>query len=349
MRRSSADYDEPRRARGAGRVVGAVLSLVLIPLLIVAALLLPPVRLIDRIQQLGSTTIGASGGTLRDPDGTTIVFSPEYMFEPVQVSFDSIPRLDFEEGAAGNEWTAARNALAEAGLVAKSPLYEVTVAQGAVGQSILRIPVPNDSGTFETLDLYSWNGDRWEFVPSTVMISDETIEARIAGLPPANFIVMQTDAAPPRMDANIGEGEEAPANLALTTLAVGGYYLRGDGVLEVERASAPLGNYAVVPVLRNWRGMEAPRGDLLHNMLVQEGVMRNQLDAGRQSAGAEQLSGRDRGLPRTGCGSGGWAGVYPFHRTTGGPAARAGGEPLGGSARGGPAPGLFSGLEYAWI
>ena len=69
------------------------------------------------------------------------------------------------------------------------------------------------------------------------------------------------------------------ANAAITTLAVAGFYLRGDGALEVMRTNPPVGNYAVVPVLRNWRGMEPPRSDLLHNMLVEPGQLQNQLDA----------------------------------------------------------------------
>ena len=153
---------------------------------------------------------------------------------------------------------------------------------GRLEQSIVQIPIPNDSQPYETLELYSWDGDSWEFVPSAVLAVEDKIEARIGGPPPANFVVMQTGAPPARVGTNIGVGEQAPmslANAAITTLAVGGYYLRGDGALDVVRTNVPAGNYAIVPVLRNWQGGEAPRSDLLHNMLVQPGQMQNQLDA----------------------------------------------------------------------
>ena len=287
MGRSSFDYDDPRQSRSRGasglrRVVGAIISLVLIPALIIIALLLPPISLIERIQYLSFTTIDRSGGTLMDPDGTTIVFPPESVFESFRVSLDSIPRMEFLNGNAGQDWVTARDALSNIGLEARSPVYEVDVRGGRVGQSIVQIPIPNDSQPYETLELYSWDGDSWEFVPSSVLAMDDRIEARIDGAPPSNFVVMQTGAPPPRVGTNLGVGEQAPPNLAnaaITTLAVAGFYLRGDGALDVERLNSPVGNYAVVPVLRNWRGMEAPRSDLLHNMLVDPGQMQNQLDA----------------------------------------------------------------------
>ncbi len=263
------------------KIVGALLSLVL-PALIIIALLLPPISLIDRIQRLSYTTIDRNGGSLMDPDGTTIVFPPENVMESFQVNLVSIPRVEFLDGNAGQEWIAARDALAGAGLEAKSPIYEVAVRGGSADQSIVQIPIPNDSQPYETLELYSWDGDSWEFVPSSVLSMDDRIEARVAGWPPSNFAVMQTSAPPPRVETNIGVGEHVPATLAnagITSLAIAGFYLRGDGALEVERANPPVGNYAVVPVLRNWRGMEPPRSDLLHNMLVEQGQMQNQLDA----------------------------------------------------------------------
>ena len=287
MGRSSFDYDDPRQSRSRGaswlrRVGGAIISLVLIPALIIIALLLPPISLIERIQYLSFTTIDRSGGTLMDPDGTTIVFPPESVFESFRVSLDSIPRMEFLDGNAGQDWVTARDALSNIGLEARSPIYEVDVRGGRVGQSIVQIPIPNDSQPYETLELYSWDGDSWEFVPSSVLAMDDRIEARVEGAPPSNFVVMQTGAPPPRVGTNLGVGEQAPPNLAnaaITTLAVAGFYLRGDGALDVERLNSPVGNYAVVPVLRNWRGMEAPRSDLLHNMLVDPGQMQNQLDA----------------------------------------------------------------------
>ena len=287
MGRSSFDYDEPRQPRprpasGMRRIATAIVSLVVIPALIIVALLLPPISLIDRIQFLSFTTIDRNGGSLMDPDGTTIVFPPESVFEAFRISLDSIPRAEFLSGNAGQDWTTARDALAATGLEAKSPIYQVDVRGGSLGQSIVRIPIPNDSQPYETLELYSWDGDSWEFVPSAILAMEDRIEARVDGPPPSNFVVMQTGAPPARVGTNIGVAEMAPtslANAAITTLGVAGYYLRGDGALDIVRTTAPVGNYAIVPVLRNWQSGEAPRSDLLHNMLVESGQQQNQIAA----------------------------------------------------------------------
>ena len=287
MGRSSFDYDEPLRpettpASGLKRFATAILSLVLIPALVIAALLLPPISLLERIQGLSTTAIDRNGGSLMDPDGTTIIFPPEGVIESFRVGLESIPRAEFLNGSAGEGWLTALSALAPAGLEAKSPIYQVAVQGGRLEQSIVQIPIPNDSQPYETLELYTWDGDSWEFVPSAVLAVEDKIEARVGGPPPSNFVVMQTSAPPARVGTNIGVGEMVPAglaNAAITTLAVGGYYLRGDGALDVTRTNIPAGNYAIVPVLRNWQGGAVPRSDLLHNMLVEQGQLENQLTA----------------------------------------------------------------------
>ena len=54
----------------------------------------------------------------------------------------------------------------------KSPIYQVDVRGGRLEQSIVQIPIPNDSQPYETLELYSWDGDSWEFVPSSILAMD---------------------------------------------------------------------------------------------------------------------------------------------------------------------------------
>ena len=285
MRRTSFEYEEPRKSFGARLASGlrrsavATLSLVLIPGLLIVALLLPPISLVERIQFLSYSAVDNSGGTLMDSDMTSIIFPPENVIESFRASLESIPRIEFENGAAGENWIVARDALTP-GLLPKSPIYEVDVQGGSVNHSILQIPIPNDSQPYETLELYSWDGDSWEFVPSSV--SGDLIEARVDGMPLPNFVVMQTSAPPPRVGTNIGLGDQTPPNLAdaaITTLAFAGFYLRGDGALDTVPRNPVSGNYAVVPVLRNWQGGEVPRSDLLHNMLVDQGQLENQLNA----------------------------------------------------------------------
>ena len=55
-----------------------ILVLIVIPILLVAVLLLPPVNLLDRLQAFTYTRIDASsGGAVSDSDGTMVIFPAE--------------------------------------------------------------------------------------------------------------------------------------------------------------------------------------------------------------------------------------------------------------------------------
>ena len=49
---------------------GWIITLVVLPILLVLALLLPPVNLLDRLQAFTYTRITSAGGAIDDPDGT---------------------------------------------------------------------------------------------------------------------------------------------------------------------------------------------------------------------------------------------------------------------------------------
>ena len=103
-----------------------LVTFVVIPALLVAVLLLPPVSLLDRLQAFTYDRIGANGGSLQDPDGTVVNFPAEGIISGFQAKLDSTPRTEFVEGQAGNEmYEAAENLPPE--LIAKSPVYHIEV------------------------------------------------------------------------------------------------------------------------------------------------------------------------------------------------------------------------------
>lgn len=257
----------------------SIVTFVLIPILLVAALLLPPVSLLDRIQSLSYVAVDQTGATVADPDGTAVILPPEAIQEPVQVSISSIPRVEFLDGSRGEDLrTAAENL--PANLIPKSPFYQVDVRGEAPKELILSVPIPNDSEPYETLDLYTWTGSEWAYLPSTILRAEDRVESRLFGVVPENFMVMQTVSGPARVTADIGLANQLPPNAetAVSQVAVAGLYLRGDGALDGALQAVPAGNYEIVPELRNWE-KEVVRLDLINNMLVDPGLMDNQLNA----------------------------------------------------------------------
>ncbi|MBI3958992.1 MAG: SH3 domain-containing protein [Chloroflexi bacterium] len=257
-----------------------VASLILIPALLAVALLLPPVSLLERIQGLTLTSVGTEGATLTDPDGTALIFPAEAVETSFRASLQSIPRADFVSGSAGEEWRPAIASLPNS-LQPKSPIYQLVIRGDEPQKAVLRMPIPNDSEPYETLDLYTWTGEKWSYVPSTVVRAEDRVIADLSSPLVGNFVLMQSAAPLPRVAVNVGLSGQLPAfsDSAVATVAAAGLYLRGDGALDGETRGVPPGNYDIVPVLRNWVAGEIPRVDLLNNMLVDPGLQENQLNA----------------------------------------------------------------------
>ena len=269
-----------------------VVSLILIPALVAVALLLPPVSLLERIQGLTLTSVGSEGATLMDPDGTAVVFPSEAVDKTFRAALASIPRADFIGGKAGEDWRAAAAALPDS-LQPKSPVYSLDIRGDGPHKAILHLPIPNDSEPYETLDLYTWTGERWSYLPSTVVRADDQVLADLPAPLPANFMLAQSAALLPQVSVNVGLSGQLPtfADTAVASVAAAGLYLRGDGALEGETRGVPPGNYDILPVLRNWVAGEIPRVDLLNNMLVDAGLQENQLNAITDRLLANNLSG----------------------------------------------------------
>ena len=248
-------------------------SFLLIPCLIVVALLLPPVNLWDRLQVFAYTRIGSAGGVLTDPDGTLVSIPPEGVAESFYANFSSIPRVDFIEGQAGRQFYDAAVALPDY-LIAKSPIYSVDVRGLSPANAIVEIPIPNDSMPYETLGVYSWDGNTWEHLPSRVLVGEDKIEARLNFLPP-NFMVMQTSPDIPEVTANLNVGQQLPENVRMAGEVRGMMTLRGDGALNGE---VPPSTGNTLLLISNVEG-NTVRSDLINNLLLEPGQQDNQLAA----------------------------------------------------------------------
>ncbi len=258
----------------------SILSLLLIPALLAVALLLPPINLLERIRSLTYTSVDERGATIIDPDGTAITFPGELVSTPFRAALSSTPRATFLNGEGGEQWRTAATALPDT-LTPRSPLYKLEFRGDAPGGAIMQMPIPNESEPYETLDLYTWEGGQWNYLPSTVLRAEDKIEAQFMGIIPTNFMAMQTGAPLPQVAANVGLANTLPPNAenAVVSVVVAGLYLRGDGALDGQLQGVPQGNYEITPVLRNWYQGQIPRIDLLNNMLIDPGLMDNQISA----------------------------------------------------------------------
>lgn len=261
-----------------GERTGQLINFVLIPLLVILAVLLPPISLVDRALSAGFTTITSGGGSVVDPDGTQLTILPQGLSQRIRVRLTSLPRLEFLTGK-----TEEREAMESIPpyLDMKSPLYLLEVRSPMPVASFLTIPIPNDAEPLATLDIYQWTGEEWQWLPHTIIPEDDIIETRLSSLPPG-IAVMQTRLRPPSVAAELDEGGTlvgAKSDI-LAMVSPRGLFLQSDGLsgeATIGGDIAPLAQeYLVIPTLEN-RVTGVIRDDLTHNILVSEDLRRNHI------------------------------------------------------------------------
>ncbi len=267
--------DQRSSSGGMGRLFEGpaawLVTFLVIPALIVAVLLLPPVSLLDRLQTFTYTRIGVNGGAITDPDGTVVNFPAEGVISGFQAQIKATPRTDFVEGQAGNAMYEAAQQMPE-NLVAKSPIYHVDVRGRAPVQAVVTIPIPNDSLPYETLSVYEWTGSSWRHVPAAVLADEDRIEARLDYVP-QNFMVVQTTPDVPSVTLDLGMNAQLAEGANVTNVAQAGLHLRGDGGLD---GQAPPNTGNTMPIVTNVED-QTVRTDLVNNLLADPGLLDNQL------------------------------------------------------------------------
>ena len=248
----------------------------LIVVLILAGLFLPPISLGERIVSYGYVTIPPQEGkTITVEDGAQVTILPEGIQGKTKIKFSIVPRSNFLEGSAGKDLLLGAENIPP-WLVMKSPYYRIQFrGQESPTRVLVRLPIPGDADPLYTLDLYTWNGEVWQWLPHVIPPGDDFIESSLDYLPPS-VVVMQTKPLQPSVSAELAQAAALPAQAQGTVVEINpqGLYLdsngtiRGDpGMLLQPDAAA---TYIVIPTLRNWEESSAPRSDLIDNLLVDE-------------------------------------------------------------------------------
>ena len=250
-----------------------------IGVLIIVALLLPPVSLLQRLGIVGYTTINAENNTTSHPDGLTLSVSPETFDGKLRVRLDAVPREELLMGDAGSALKKAVAALPDY-LKVKSPLYQIQT-RGHLDQPVtIDVVMPNSAEPWETLDLYTWTGEAWVWVGSelhTEMAEHEHISARVTDVPD-NLLIVQAETPTSTIVSTFLEpGDNLAAATGLldevnpTGLLLGvdgGFIGDPDSLLQPAVGEGSPRPYAVLPALRNWAPGAAVNRGLLADLLT---------------------------------------------------------------------------------
>ncbi len=260
-----------------------IITFFLIPILVILVLLLPPVSLADRLLSIGYTNIGLQGGSIKEPDGIEVNFLPEGIKESFKAKTNTVPRNSFLAGSAGNSLLTAAESIPP-NLIMKSPFYKIQWRGRPAEDVLIVIPIPRETETPHTLDLYAWNGKSWEWLPNQKILSEGTIESQLDYLP-NSVAVMETHPINPTVSTTYIPNNPLPDNVQNTLVEINplGLMIGDNGKISGDLSNLPseVQNSAlnVIPTIRNWGDDGNIRSDLVDNMLVDIAAQEQQIRA----------------------------------------------------------------------
>ncbi len=253
---------------------------VVIVLLLIAVLLLPPISLVTRLQERGYTRIGPGAAEMAHPDGLTLALKGA---SEMAVKVNAIPRQAVQEAQAGDGWSRALQALPDT-LTLVSPIYEIAARGSADSGVQVRVALPKDVTAVQTLDLYTWDGAAWRWLPGHVDQATGVIVSDAEQVP-ANLAIMQVSApgavaaAEASADQPLTEGAEA----TLTEIYPAGLRLTADGALQGQVEDiAWTGKANLLPIVRNYG--PGTTGDALTAVLTDPAARQRHVAALAQAA-----------------------------------------------------------------
>ena len=264
-----------------GKLGGCLVNLLVVAM-VVMVLLLPPISLADRLMSIGYTRIGVQGGSIEE-QGLEVNFLPEGVTRAFRVDLDVVPRSTFLEGSAGSSLIKAAESIPP-NLTMRSPYYAID-RRGAMPEAVLLVvPMPGEVEDVNTLDLYAWNGETWDWLPSNKVPTESILESQLNYLP-ESVVVMATHPINPNVSTNYTLDTPLPDNIRDTLVEINprGLYLDNDGQIggSLEELSPEVQNSSllVIPTIRNWSDDGVLRTDLIDNMLIDEALRERHIEA----------------------------------------------------------------------
>jgi hypothetical protein len=226
------------------------------------ALLMVSALLLNRLDIVGYKTLAAENSPIAYSEGLTLGVDPDTFTDRLRVRVKVTPRLEFLEGSAGDDLRQAVEAL-PLHLTVKSPLYQIETGGESSQAVLVDVTIPEGAEPWETLALYTWSGEEWQWVGGELhdeVAGRELIRARLSAADiPGNLVIVQAGAVAPTLSTSWDADDDpitAAAADVLDEVNPTGLLLGTDGGFVGDPGSLPqqtAGNaYVILPSLRNW-------------------------------------------------------------------------------------------------
>ncbi len=251
-------------------------ALALLALVVIVALLLPKLSLaqLGDVFVGGYTTLDATNATLEHPDGLKVKLTAPDTHK-VRMKLGSVPQADFVAGSLPDDLLPAIKTLPSP-LMPKSPYYQIDVRGKEVAvPAQLEVVIPNEAEPWDTLDLYSWDGEAWQWLPTRLDRATETLVAEVKTLP-KSVMVMQTGPVQQMIATEVAKYplpetmNPSPKDL-LTEVDVPGILIGTMGGVAGDITQLPPatqgGALMLIPTVRNWAPGRESNWALVSEML----------------------------------------------------------------------------------
>ena len=309
------------------RWIERAVYVVLVPIFLFVSLFLPPASMGSRLFNADMPLITASsGGSVVGPNGSFLRVPPGALEKRARVSIEAIvcgeqsdvrvgnPNFLSDASAAGqllqSELDSADLEALDAmppGLIIYSPLYRFNIRGEMPSESTVSVPVPYELAAVERADIYGWDGEVWEWLPSQVTLDGLALRSELVSLPDL-LVVTQRQSASMRIGVDVSPLGAAPltGDVPLAYITAAGLHIEGEGriggSLPDLAALGPVGPARFLLSVTNVID-GVVRSDLVDNMIINEAYVQAHIDevVGRVVsgpwAGAEiSYLGVDRGL-----------------------------------------------------
>ncbi len=239
------DSNQGEKSNKTSKPTGLIIAgVIVVVLLVIVGLFLPPISLGARLGLAGDAEEPGevaleTGDELAASDAITLSLSSSA--SGVQV--ETLTQDAFLSGNAGDGWSTAAAAIAPR-LTLVSDVYAIKYEENApVGSA--EITIPERALPLETLDLYGWDGQSWNFISSQANDSKSSLISAEGPIPQALALMQTTKPAEPEIGAEVLPAQELPVAVLpfLTEVSAGTLTLAQGGRLLGEVVSVPSGGY----------------------------------------------------------------------------------------------------------
>ncbi|MCL4396361.1 MAG: glycosyl hydrolase family 18 protein [Chloroflexi bacterium] len=263
-----------------GRSAGRLAYLLVLPVLLLFALVLPPISLPQRLFGGGgpsyTTVYAGKAGSVSDADGNKFSIPAGASKDSVSIKLTALSQDEFAKSAAAQTLPPA--------LAVKSRFYQPSLQGSMPARALLSVAIPYGIDSLGALDVYGVTGKKWSKLPFQLYRDQQRIDVNLTGAIPDGVLVVQTRPQAPVISADLSTSAPLPAsaNGVLAEVSPVGLTIADNGgiagSISSQAAAGASSPYQVLPTISDLVGGQL-RSDLVDIMITNSNLRQQHIQA----------------------------------------------------------------------